>query len=94
MNIVAVPVKPFGLAKARLASEFNGEQRANLGMATAAKTVNAVLDSIGAAFVVTANHDVATWAVGLGASVIEEDPDQRAGLDGGCTSGDDGFKHG
>lgn len=81
MDIIAVPLKPFGLAKARLASEFSGRQRAALGMATATHTVTAALDAVGSVSVVTSNQEVADWAATLGASVIDEGTNQPGGLD-------------
>ncbi|MDF1596118.1 MAG: 2-phospho-L-lactate guanylyltransferase [Acidimicrobiia bacterium] len=82
MDIVAVPIKPFGLAKARLASSFSGTQRAALGRATATRTVTSVLDALGKASVVTADEEVAEWAGRLGASVIAEPIGKRSGLNG------------
>lgn len=82
MDIIAVPIKPFGLAKARLASSFDGEQRAALGLATATRTVTAILDALGKVSVVTADEEVMEWAGRLGASVIAEPIGRRSGLNG------------
>ena len=72
MEIVAVPVKPFGLAKARLAEVFTDEQRSDLGRATAAHTVGVISNVAGLAWVVTGDDEVAAWATEIGANVIIE----------------------
>lgn len=82
MDLVAVPVKPFGLAKARLAAAFDGRTRAALSRATATHTVLTILDAIGQVAVVTGDSDVANWASSLGADVIDEDVDLQPGLNG------------
>jgi len=82
VDIVAVPVKPFGLAKARLAAAFSGAERAAIGRETATNTVRTILEAIGAVSVVTADADVARWANDSGARVIDEDIDLRPGLSG------------
>lgn len=72
MEIVAVPIKPFGLAKARLAEAFTDQQRADLGRATAAHTIEVIANFAGLAWVVTGDDEVAEWATEIGASVILE----------------------
>ena len=85
MEIAAIPLKPFGLAKARLAMWFDAEQRESLGRAVAAHTVEAVSRAVGKAWVVTGDEEVAEWARAHGAGVIsEQSPD--GGLNGAATS--------
>jgi 2-phospho-L-lactate guanylyltransferase len=72
MEIVAVPIKPFGLAKARLAEAFTDEQRSELGRATAANTIRVIANVTGLAWVVTGDDEVADWATDIGANVILE----------------------
>jgi 2-phospho-L-lactate guanylyltransferase len=72
MEIIAVPVKPFGLAKARLAQAFTNKQRSDLGRATAAHTIGVIANVAGLAWVVTGDDEVADWATDIGARVILE----------------------
>lgn len=72
MEIIAVPIKPFGLAKARLAEAFSDRQRSDLGRATAAHTIRVISKVTGAAWVVTADEMVADWATDAGANVVLE----------------------
>ena len=82
--LAAVPIKPFGVAKARLAPMLDASARSRLGKAVAANTL-AVIESAGVApAVVTASDAVATWASGLGVAVIR-DPDR--GLSAAAAAG-------
>ncbi len=80
MDIIAVPLKPFGLAKARLASAFDGAEREYLGRRTAAHTIEMIGAAFGSVWVVTSDAVVSAWAGSRGAQVIEEVPGE--GLDG------------
>jgi 2-phospho-L-lactate guanylyltransferase len=80
MNLVAVPVKSFGLAKARLAAVFDQRQRADLSRATAAHTVTAILEAVGEATVIAGDGEVADWAHRLGADVVVEASGKSKGL--------------
>ncbi|NND84290.1 MAG: NTP transferase domain-containing protein, partial [Acidimicrobiia bacterium] len=79
---IGVPVKPFGVAKARLGPLLDAGQRAELGIAIAARTVR-VASEVAETTVVTGDPGVAAWAEGLGVTAIEEGP---GGLDGAATA--------
>ena len=85
MEIAAIPLKPFGLAKARLAMVFDAEQREALSRAVAAHTVEAVSAAVGKAWVVTGDEEVSEWAKAHGAGVISE-PSSDGGLNAAATS--------
>ena len=78
--LVAIPVKPFGVAKARLASRLDVRERARLGRAVAARTVATSLATGAPTAVITADEGVARWAAGLGVEAIGEDPSPGTGL--------------
>ncbi len=80
MDIIAVPLKPFGLAKARLASAFDGAERECLGRRTAAHTLETIHEAFGSVWVVTSDAEVSAWAASRGANLIEEVP--GGGLNG------------
>ncbi len=76
-----MPVKPFGVAKARLAGVLDATTRSRLGKAIAARTA-AVAAAAGAEVaVVTADPGVARWARNLGHGVIDEGTAPGKGLD-------------
>ena len=77
MDVAAIPIKPFGLAKERLAAAFDSRRRDALGRATARHTIEVVAKAVGSVWVVTADVEVAAWADRLGASIIFEHPDQK-----------------
>ncbi len=70
--LIAIPVKPFGVAKARLRPVLNADQRSRLGRAIAAHTIDLASKTGGSVAVVTGDTGVANWAVRLGADVISE----------------------
>ncbi len=72
MDIAAVPLKQFDLAKARMAVGFDAEQREKLGRAVAAHTLEVVARTVGAVWVVTSDEAVAEWADDRGAGIILE----------------------
>lgn len=76
--LVGVPVKPFGVAKARLAPVLGAGERSRLGMAIAARTLE-LASMVGRSAVVTGDEGVADWAHGLGHDVVWEHP---GGLNG------------
>lgn len=77
--LTAVPIKPFGVAKARLAPMLDTATRAALGKAVAARTVAAVAAVATPTVVVTGDPGVARWARRLGVGVVAE---HAGGLDG------------
>lgn len=79
---IGIPVKPFGVAKARLAPLLDATGRARLGMAIAARTIR-VAARVGSPAVVTGDDAVAEWAAAHGADVIREQP---GGLDGAASA--------
>lgn len=80
--LVGVPVKPFGVAKARLAPELDPATRSRLGKAIAVHTVETVQTTGAGALVVSPDPDVLTWASGLGIAALDERNGQEHGLDG------------
>lgn len=76
--LAAVPIKPFGVAKGRLASVLDAPARSRLGRAVANNTLE-VLAEVGVdVAVVTADGGVARWASHHGFRVIA---DPNTGLD-------------
>lgn len=70
--LIAIPVKPFSIAKRRLAPILDTAQRRRLGKAVAARVVTTALATGGSVAVVTGDEGVATWGRDLGASIITE----------------------
>ncbi len=79
---IGIPVKPFRVAKARLAPLLDAPGRARLGMTIAARTIR-VASRVGSPAVVTGDDAVAEWAAAHGAGVIREQP---GGLDGAASA--------
>lgn len=71
-----VPVKPFGVAKQRLAGRLDPEQRARLGMAVAQHTLATCSQAGLAPIVVTPDRAVEAWAARLGFEAIREPGDR------------------
>ncbi len=82
--MAGIAIKPFGVAKARLAPVLDAAERARLGMAVAAHTIRAVAGSGAAPNVVTGDAGVAAWARSHGWDVIDERP--GGGLDGAAAA--------
>ena len=82
--LVGIPIKPFGVAKARLAPVLDAPDRARLGMAVAAHTAAAVAGSGAVPHVVTGDAAVAAWATDHGWDVVAEPP--GGGLDGAAAA--------
>ena len=78
--LAAIPVKPFGVAKARLSTQLSPEQRARLGKAIAARTAILSRQAGADVAIVTGDDGVAEWATALGFVVLPEGP--VASLDG------------
>ncbi len=78
--LAAIPIKPFGVAKRRLAGTLDAATRSRLGRAIAARTAAAATDAGALVAVVTGDAGVAGWARSYGYLTIEEIPD--AGLNG------------
>ena len=70
--LIAIPLKPFGVAKARLAPVLNAAQRSRLGRTVAAHTIAVAAETGARVAVVTGDPDVSEWAVEQGAGVIAE----------------------
>lgn len=80
MTTVIIPVKPFGVAKARLSGVLDRATRARLGKAVAAHTVSQAQTLTDHVCVVTPDDAVAAWAADHGCTVVAEPP--LAGLNG------------
>ncbi len=76
--LAGVPVKPFGVAKARLAPRLDGSSRRRLGQALALRTAGAAAEAGAEVAIVTGDDHVAGWAAGNGLEVI---PEPGPGLD-------------
>ncbi len=86
MILVAIPIKPFGVAKARLEPVLDPGERSKLGRAVAAHTAEIAAEAGGEVFVVTSDHGVEHWAKQRGLGVIREDPRYGHGLDGAAAT--------
>ncbi len=80
--LAAIPIKPFGVAKRRLASRLDAASRERIGKAVAARTAGAAVDAGALVAVVTGDAGVAGWARGRGYLTIDERTSSRKGLDG------------
>lgn len=79
--MAAVTVKPFGVAKVRLAPVLDAPTRSRIGMAIAARTAALVADAAGDVVIVTGDPGVARWAQALGHDVVDERSAGGNGLD-------------
>ncbi|MGI9649274.1 MAG: 2-phospho-L-lactate guanylyltransferase [Acidimicrobiia bacterium] len=84
--LIAIPVKPFGVAKARLDSVLSAAQRSRLGRAIAARTIEQALGTGAPVAVVTGDPGVAAWAATTGAEVVLEQPEMEPGLSGAAAA--------
>ncbi|MEA2003126.1 MAG: 2-phospho-L-lactate guanylyltransferase [Actinomycetota bacterium] len=80
--LAAIPIKPFGVAKARLADRLNTRARSRLGKAIAARTAAAATDAGALVAIVTGDPGVTRWARTHGYLTIDEATSPREGLDG------------
>ena len=76
----AIPIKPFGVAKARLAGRLGAADRSRLGKAVAARTAAAATDAGALVAVVTGDAGVAHWARSHGYLTVDEGPPSGRGL--------------
>ncbi|NNL68877.1 MAG: 2-phospho-L-lactate guanylyltransferase [Acidimicrobiia bacterium] len=84
--LLAIPVKPFGVAKARLSPVLDARRRSLLGKRIAAHTVGEAGATGARVAVVTGNTGVAAWAGELGVEVIGESGVYGTGLNGAATA--------
>jgi len=84
--LAAIPIKPFGVAKRRLADRLSTEARSRMGKAIAARTARAATDAGALVAVVTGDPGVAAWARGNGYLTIDERLSGRVDLDGAAES--------
>ena len=80
--LAAIPIKPFGVAKARLAGSLDSTSRSRLGKAVAARTAAAATDAGALVAIVTGDAGVAGWARSNGYLTIDEKDSARGGLNG------------
>ena len=69
-RIVAIPVKPFGVAKMRLSGLLTARQRQALGVELARRTANAAIAAGAAPLILSADEVVSEWAAGQGYDVL------------------------
>ncbi len=81
--LVGVPVKPFGVAKSRLAPRLDAAARRRLGQALALRTASRAAEAGGEPAIVTGDAGVAAWA---GANGIEVIPEPAPGLDAAASA--------
>jgi 2-phospho-L-lactate/phosphoenolpyruvate guanylyltransferase len=81
--LIGIPVKPFGVAKGRLAPLLDAPRRSFLGREVAARTIGAAAATGVDVAVVTADEGVASWARDLGVGIIT---DPGKGLDEAATT--------
>ena len=80
--LIAIPVKPFGVAKARLEPVLDARQRSLLGKAIARRTIHEAQRTGARVAVVTGDSRVAQWASLLQAEVVTESIEYGSGLNG------------
>lgn len=83
-GIVGIPIKPFGIAKARLSPVLDAARRSQVGKAVAAHTARSVLASGARPVIVTGDAGVARWAASQGWDTLAEPP--GGGLDGAAAA--------
>ncbi len=81
--LVGVPVKPFGVAKSRLAPRLDAAARRRLGQALALRTASRAAAAGGEPAIVTGDDGVAAWA---GANRIEVIPEPAPSLDAAASA--------
>ena len=70
--LIAIPVKPFGVAKARLSGTLSSAERSSLGKQIALRTAQVAQGTGARVAFVTGSDTVARWAANLGFEVIRE----------------------
>ena len=83
---IAIPVKPFGVAKARLSPVLDAHQRSRLGKQIASHTVAEARSTGVRVAVVTGDGGVANWAEDLGVEVVAESIEHGVGLNGAAAA--------
>ena len=68
--VIGIPVKPFGVAKRRLADVLSAAERARLGRELAERTVTAVAASGAVPLILSADDQVTGWARSIGVDVL------------------------
>ncbi len=84
--LAAIPIKPFGVAKRRLAGRLDAVTRSRVGRAIAARTAEAATDAGALVAVVTSDDGVAGWARSHGYLTIDESAVAEPGLNGAATA--------
>lgn len=84
MLIAGIPIKPFGVAKARLAPVLDARARSRLGKAIAQHTAAAVAAAGATPVVVSGDDEVRAWAKRQSIDSLREI--DGAGLDGAATA--------
>ncbi len=77
--LVAIPIKPFGVAKGRLAPMMDARTRSIVGRQVAARTLEAARQSGARTVVATGDDGVRVWASDLGFPSIDEREHSLAG---------------
>lgn len=84
--LLAIPVKPFGVAKQRLHPRLDAPSRSRLGREVARRTAK-VASAAGATVVfVTGDSGVRRWAESHGYPTLAESRSNRSGLDGAASA--------
>ncbi|MCP3975216.1 MAG: NTP transferase domain-containing protein [bacterium] len=84
--LLAIPVKPFGVAKQRLHPRLDAPSRSRLGREVARRTA-LVASATGATVVfVTGDSGVRRWAESYGYPTLAESRSNRSGLDGAASA--------
>ena len=86
MILAALPIKPFGVAKARLSPILGPAQRSTLGRAVAARTAALAVEAGAEVVVIASDEGVANWAKAQDLGIIREDPKLGGGLDGAAAT--------
>ncbi len=68
--IVAIPVKPFSLAKQRLAATLDSDTRRRLSIELASRTADVAQHAGGSPLILSADDDVTLWATQAGRDVL------------------------
>jgi 2-phospho-L-lactate guanylyltransferase len=84
--LISIPVKPFGVAKARLDPVLTASQRSRLGRAVAAHTIGQAVATGAPVAVVTGDPGVTAWAKAAGVEVVAEQPRLGPGLNGAAAA--------
>ena len=86
MILAALPIKPFGVAKARLSPVLGPATRSLVGRAIGARTAALAVEAGADVVVVTSDEGVAAWAKENDLGVLREDPRLGGGLNGAAAT--------